>query len=614
MARGIWTDDQLARLQEIWGTMRDAEVATDLGKTVSSVRLKATNLKLREKKGKRAGTRSGHVTSPWTKEEEMLLIKNVGHSSIFELIELLPGRTRAAIESRCRRLGFSPTQGTYTRCGIERETGYDWRQIKRARDALGQTWKRYGVRKYIITEEQYEEIIQYLKDEPRKWAKQWKLDACIKCGTSGRSERERHSGDGLCKSCLTGSSRIFVKNIGLCTIAEMYGKGAFEVWSGTAWRETEVVKNGERSIFELHISNGAIVELTEDHDIITNSGKVHAHSVGGVKIENITSDINLYKKDAAIPRRDRYDGRLGDRFPYQWNWETGVLLGMILGDGWISKSKYPTIGICAHRTDKEDLFPMRNLVASWCNTKSQVIDYIEKYDEYSLVKSGKITEMTRIQWRCTALTQFVVDLKLDKYVESHLRRAPESLWMANSDAIAGFISGMIATDGAIGVNNVDKIEISLSSVSDGLLRDVQLMLYGFGIRSSMWKYPKRPDRKQLYALSIFGIDNVRRFHSKIKIASQRKERELDLCLKSSNKIGRRPLPLTAKLVATDRVEPVYDLVNVGIERQYIANGVAVSNCWDRRRYQRNKIVNLIIAGKCLPLTPELYNKINRKEK
>lgn len=232
--RGIWTVEQLSKLQDIWGTMKDAEVATSLGKTISSVRLKATALRLREQKGKRAGTRSGAVTSPWSKEEEMVLIKNVGHSSIFELIDMLPGRTRAAIESRCRRLGFSPTQGTFTRCGVERETGYDWRQIKRAKDALGQVWKRYGVRKYIISEEQYDEIIEYLRDEPRKWSKQWNLDACIQCGTSGRSERERHSGDGLCKA--DWDKRRYKRNLAVSAI----GSGRAPVLTKELWSQCQI--------------------------------------------------------------------------------------------------------------------------------------------------------------------------------------------------------------------------------------------------------------------------------------------------------------------------------------------------------------------------------------
>lgn len=209
--RGAWTEVEVSRLRDIWGTVKDAEVAKDLGKTVSGVRLKATALKLREEKGKRAGTRSGEVTYPWSKLEEMLLLKNVGHSSIFELMELLPNRTRASIESRCRRLGFSPTQGTFTRCGIERETGYDWRQIRRARDAIGQVWKRYGVRKYIISEEQVDDIIEWLKNETKKWSKQWNLDACCECSASGTSERERHSGDGRCKRCW--DKRRYIRNL-----------------------------------------------------------------------------------------------------------------------------------------------------------------------------------------------------------------------------------------------------------------------------------------------------------------------------------------------------------------------------------------------------------------
>lgn len=197
--RNPWTTAELDKLKELWGTMRDSEVAASIGKTISSIRIKATILNLRAQKGKRAGTRSGEVTSPWTKEEEMVLVKNVGLCSVFELMEMLPRRTRAGIESRCRKLGFSPTQGTFTRLGIERETGYDWRQIRRAKDAIGQVWKRYGIRKYIITEDQLDDIIEYLKNETTKWSKQWDLDGCRQCGVSGTADSDRHSGDGLCK-------------------------------------------------------------------------------------------------------------------------------------------------------------------------------------------------------------------------------------------------------------------------------------------------------------------------------------------------------------------------------------------------------------------------------
>lgn len=282
--RSHWTDEELTKLRDIWGTMRDADVAQALGKTISVVRFKATSLKLREEKGLRAGCRPGRITYPWTREEDLVLIKNVGHLSIFELLELLPRRNRVAAERRCYELGFSPTQGTYTRGKIERDTGYDWRQIRRARDAIGQVWKRYGIRKYMISFEQVQDIIEYLRTEKRKWSMQYDLDNCIKCKTSGTGERDRHSGDGFCKRCLTGDSRIIVHGIGICRIDEMVGKGEFRVWSGLGWRVTTAVCSGIQPVVEVHVSNGSVVKMTGTHSVVTARGMVHAHNLDGMQL------------------------------------------------------------------------------------------------------------------------------------------------------------------------------------------------------------------------------------------------------------------------------------------------------------------------------------------
>ena len=196
-----WTAEDISRLEELWGTARDADVAEALGKSISTVRFKAGQLNLREKKGRRAGCRPGRVTYPWSAEEDLVLKKNVGYMSIFELQDALPRRNRVAIERRCYELGFSPTQGTYTRARIEKDTGYDWRQIRRAKESLGQVWKRYGERKYMISFDQVQEITEWLRDEKRKWSREYNLDNCTACGADGEGDTERHSGDGLCKQC-----------------------------------------------------------------------------------------------------------------------------------------------------------------------------------------------------------------------------------------------------------------------------------------------------------------------------------------------------------------------------------------------------------------------------
>lgn len=232
-----WTDEQVDILRSMWGEVRDSVIAQKIGRSVSSVRFKAGDLGLRDEKGRRTGSRPGRAVRPWTHEEDLILKSNVGYLSIFELMEKLPGRNRFAIERRCYELGFSPTQGTYTRLQVERDTGYDWRQIKRARDATGQKWKRYGDRKYMITEDQRDEIIEYLKNEKRRWSLHYGLDGCVRCGSNGEGGSERHSGDGLCKRCydLRRYERSF--------IVSSINRGNYEILNEEKWRELRSSNN-----------------------------------------------------------------------------------------------------------------------------------------------------------------------------------------------------------------------------------------------------------------------------------------------------------------------------------------------------------------------------------
>ncbi len=610
--RVTWTDAESARLREIWGTIKDADVAKELGKSLSSVRIRATVLNLREEKGKRAGTQSGDITLPWSKEEEMLLIKNVGHSSVFELMEMLPNRTRAAIESRCRRLGFSPTQGTFTRCGIERETGYDWRQIKRARDAVGQSWKRYGVRKYIISEEQVFEITEYLRTETRKWSKSWNLDACRVCNASGASERDRHSGDGLCKKCLTGDARIFVKNIGLMRIDEMLGAGEFEVWSGVEWRTTSVIESGIKNIVEVHISNGVRLRMTGDHKLITNSGKVEANDIVGKLIPiQLPSDI-CYPINAKIKRSNEpYSGRLGDRFPYEWSRDVGILLGVVMGDGCISKGRYPMLIIGQSAIDKQDLDYINLIIKRWCDTKVKICTFVAKPNK----KCKNPKPMVRGQWKCASLIKFLSDLGVDKHASIEGRKVPESIWTASLDGVSGFIAGLFGTDGSINSNKSGKIEPSVASVSIEMLRGVQTLLFGFGITSTIGNGHMNVDGNYpVFILSVFGIDNVRRFSDLVNFASVRKSSKLLRLLNNCNMVGTGRKPLRASVVDIGKREKVYDLVNVGPEMQFVANGISVSNCWDKRRYLRTMVRKSIQSGRSIKLTDKLWNDLKFRSK
>jgi len=136
--------------------------------------------------------------------------------------------------------------------------------------------------------------------------------------------------------------------------------------------------------------------------------------------------------------------------------------------------------------------------------------------------------------------------------------------------VAGFLAGLFGADGAVSVNGKGKIEVSMCTVSRGLAADVQRLLMAFGVTSKIWLYPEVQGYAQRYGVSVFGYGNVARFKEFIGFYCSRKNRALAAALERFPRNSRRTRPVTASVVATGRREPVFDLVNVGEERQFLA--------------------------------------------
>lgn len=96
----------------------------------------------------------------------------------------------------------------------------------------------------------------------------------------------------ICQHCVTGDTQITVGNFGnFPTIAEMVGKGEFEVWSGLAWRTTHAIAQGRRSVVRVRYREFGGRELflrcTPDHKILTEGR-------GMVTAGSLTSDDILF--------------------------------------------------------------------------------------------------------------------------------------------------------------------------------------------------------------------------------------------------------------------------------------------------------------------------------
>jgi hypothetical protein len=148
------------------------------------------------------------MANRWDKQSDMALLQGIGAYGLswfqarsgrsYDHANAPPQRSIAALYGRARRL-FGPggfTRGTYTLHGASISTGYTREQLRRAASALNQKWKRLRRRgAYIITEEQLEDICEWLKHD--YWCKPLQLYACVWCGTSATSP----AGMGLCSRC-----------------------------------------------------------------------------------------------------------------------------------------------------------------------------------------------------------------------------------------------------------------------------------------------------------------------------------------------------------------------------------------------------------------------------
>lgn len=124
-----------------------------------------------------------------------------------------PHRSDAAVYAAARR-SFGPgglTRGAYTLKRLTEATGYSRSQLTRARDALGQKWRRLrpgGA--YIVTEDQMLDLVGWLKHD--YWDKDLRLYCCLECQT----ESAPPAGLGLCGRCYHQYRRLCLR-LGLPT-------------------------------------------------------------------------------------------------------------------------------------------------------------------------------------------------------------------------------------------------------------------------------------------------------------------------------------------------------------------------------------------------------------
>jgi len=345
------------------------------------------------------------------------------------------------------------------------------------------------------------------------------------------------------------------------------------------------MRNGIKPIVRLRFTNGAELRCTPNHRIWTTNR-------GYVRAEELTAEDRVLLNDSPTPAEDaswelpvkvaapaKTFSRGGtvtyQELPERWSEGLGELTGHLIGDGCLTDAS--TVWVYGGDDCDDGLDDShRELLESLAGGASR-----QEMDNGTVqlrVGSGAVREF----FRGLGVTS----------ARAHDKRVPASVFAAPPEVQAAFLRGLFGADGC-----VSRVEGGKASRYDGrrsrteaLLKDVQRLLNGFGIRGRLYpitgagtrfSYTRKDgesveyDSRQGFDLRVTGSD-LERFAALVGFSTPRKQNALAALLEDT---GRYVTKATTSLRARedDGQEMVYNLTEP-LHHSYIVDGVVVANC------------------------------------
>ncbi len=374
-------------------------------------------------------------------------------------------------------------------------------------------------------------------------------------------------------------------------------------------RADRVAFTGIKPIWRVETSSGFVLRGTGDHKVkvltCTEYDREH-QSCGWKRIDELRSgdllalpDLNddswvervfserswelQIDRSYVQPRRRDAHYRLIN-IPTHWTEDLAYLLGYAVGDGsYTNHSK--RLDLHMHNTEAPELLEVfshltRSVLGHECTLKR---------------RAG--TQHCWVSIFAAPFQRLLQQLGLqpEKGVAKHV---PEPIFRAPKEITAAFLRGLFDADGTVS-NPSQRPMISLSSISERLIREVQLLLLQFGIFSSITVYsateknlrttPLRyitvagqervyRSKHDVYKLCITSYPCIERFARYIGSALSAKQQKITALL-AHRKMALRSVTTTTeviRVVQEEICEPVYDLTVLDT-KSFIGNGLIVSN-------------------------------------
>jgi ribonucleoside-diphosphate reductase alpha chain len=393
--------------------------------------------------------------------------------------------------------------------------------------------------------------------------------------------------------CFPGDARVHT-SIGLVQIEELYDRAQageeFQVYTHEATAEQPAVgvrattplaimSNGVKPIVRLRFANGQELRCTENHRLwTTNRGYVEAKDL--VESDHVlVCDAPTPAFDAAwelpVPVPVAAGATMVDGRQERWSAGLGTMLGVLTGAG------------CLTDTQAVWVYGGSEIEDGTIDVHQRLLE--QQFGSVSRVQMGNGTVQLRIGR--TEVRRLLRDLGASRDL-SAFKRVPRSVFQAPPEVQGSFLAGLFAADGCVARSEGNATRyVGLGSASEALLKDVQRLLLGFGIRARIYAngsedrgsfaYTRADGVTRTYAssaafdLRISGTD-IEQFAARIGFASVGKQVKLEQLLETTTRYATKA---DTALVSReeDGQETVYNLTEP-TNHSYIVDGIVVANC------------------------------------
>ncbi|MFW6026772.1 MAG: LAGLIDADG family homing endonuclease, partial [Candidatus Woesearchaeota archaeon] len=228
-----------------------------------------------------------------------------------------------------------------------------------------------------------------------------------------------------------------------------------------------VFQTGVKDVYNLKTKEGYEIKLTLNHKVMTDNG--------WKKVKNLKKgeEIHIFKKE-----NPKSFGNFG-------NYDLGVVLGWIMGDGWFSDRR---VGLGFYHQDKELSNFFCDKVNNIIKSKTESLNNTD-YGEVSIIDSNnKDLQIIKSQ----RLKRFINKIGLTK---DKRKTIPKKVFLGNYEFQKGFLQSLFSADGCPQGNKEKGFCIRLNQSNKKMLQDVQKILLNFGIFSKIYKRRENKKRK-----------------------------------------------------------------------------------------------------------------------